>query len=587
MALKRISTILVFLLIMSVLYAGAAFAEESTESTETTEPAEAYLERVETNMPDIKAYIRVDNAEGLTAQDVSARLEGKALVVEDLKQFHDSGEGITYIFLADISQSITPTQMKAMRDALMAFSDNLEEKDRIALVSFGKQALTLLGGSEERAAREKAIGLLMTDKEDGTAFYDAIKKAVSIMNMQTEGLPPRAVAIAISDGDDWNDGGYLEEEIDAALLDGNLPVFAIGLSEYNTGSNETLGSFGKMARESGGGIIVTGAAGLAEALDKTVAAINDCYVLYLKSSSNITRPEKQTLTVDISTGGGSFSVEKEIRLKDHIPDDTPPEVAEITQLEGQNGIRVKFSEQLIGADNKDAYSVTGQNGAPQEIQNVAYIVQGDTVYADVIFKEKPYTGKYSISFSGITDFSMEENLLTGSESFQYEGEAVAVMVTRNIFVSYWWVVFIVVIAVIILLVFRTIRKRAGLIKVEGKIGFGEAAEFKHHFTTPETHPATLIVTDVKGNAYKIDLEINKSFFVGRAKINNLSFDDKKMSRQHFAIEVEEGEYYLLDLGTTNGTFLNGVRITGKRKLVNNDVITAGNEKFVFKTGGDA
>jgi pSer/pThr/pTyr-binding forkhead associated (FHA) protein len=107
-------------------------------------------------------------------------------------------------------------------------------------------------------------------------------------------------------------------------------------------------------------------------------------------------------------------------------------------------------------------------------------------------------------------------------------------------------------------------------------------EYKREFETPETKKLCLIVTDMRGDAQKVELDVNKSVFVGRAKSNNLSFDDAGMSRQHFAIETENNEFFITDLQTTNGTFLNGVRLNGKRRLEYNDLITAGHEKFVFK-----
>lgn len=47
--------------------------------------------------------------------------------------------------------------------------------------------------------------------------------------------------------------------------------------------------------------------------------------------------------------------------------------------------------------------------------------------------------------------------------------------------------------------------------------------------------------------------------------------------------------YIEDLETTNGTFVNGVKITGRRMLLDGDVITVGREKIVFRLmdgGGD-
>jgi FHA domain len=51
------------------------------------------------------------------------------------------------------------------------------------------------------------------------------------------------------------------------------------------------------------------------------------------------------------------------------------------------------------------------------------------------------------------------------------------------------------------------------------------------------------------------------FVIGRSKHGGLSIRDPNVSRQHAVIELCEGRYFLVDLGSTNGTFVNGERIT--------------------------
>lgn len=55
-----------------------------------------------------------------------------------------------------------------------------------------------------------------------------------------------------------------------------------------------------------------------------------------------------------------------------------------------------------------------------------------------------------------------------------------------------------------------------------------------------------------------------------------------MSRQHFAIEYDGESFYIQDLDTTNGTMLNGVKMTHKRRLEKNDRITAGSLDIVVR-----
>ncbi len=50
------------------------------------------------------------------------------------------------------------------------------------------------------------------------------------------------------------------------------------------------------------------------------------------------------------------------------------------------------------------------------------------------------------------------------------------------------------------------------------------------------------------------------FVIGRSKHGGLSIRDPNVSRQHAIIEIQDGRYFLVDLGSMNGTLLNGARV---------------------------
>lgn len=59
--------------------------------------------------------------------------------------------------------------------------------------------------------------------------------------------------------------------------------------------------------------------------------------------------------------------------------------------------------------------------------------------------------------------------------------------------------------------------------------------------------------------------------------NNVVVNDQKVSRSHLQIiKDDNGNYYAIDLGSTNGTFINGTRINGKTQLQKGDTIVIGN-----------
>jgi hypothetical protein len=64
--------------------------------------------------------------------------------------------------------------------------------------------------------------------------------------------------------------------------------------------------------------------------------------------------------------------------------------------------------------------------------------------------------------------------------------------------------------------------------------------------------------------------------IGRAQDNDLSIDaDEFASVHHAKIEPRRDGVWLTDLNSTNGTFVNGVKVTRPRKLSPGDVIRVG------------
>jgi pSer/pThr/pTyr-binding forkhead associated (FHA) protein len=68
---------------------------------------------------------------------------------------------------------------------------------------------------------------------------------------------------------------------------------------------------------------------------------------------------------------------------------------------------------------------------------------------------------------------------------------------------------------------------------------------------------------------------------GRTTENTVSFpDNSNISRRHAEIEFKDGRFVLTDLGSSNGTTINGQRIAGETALNDGDFITLGNSVIV-------
>src|ERR1700730_4470651 len=79
------------------------------------------------------------------------------------------------------------------------------------------------------------------------------------------------------------------------------------------------------------------------------------------------------------------------------------------------------------------------------------------------------------------------------------------------------------------------------------------------------------------------IPIQGNLSIGRSPKNGLVLDSPKISRRHALINVQNvGEFWLIDLGSSNGTFLNKRRVHQPVQLCDQDQIAMGDTFFTFR-----
>ena len=79
------------------------------------------------------------------------------------------------------------------------------------------------------------------------------------------------------------------------------------------------------------------------------------------------------------------------------------------------------------------------------------------------------------------------------------------------------------------------------------------------------------------------IRINSSpFTVGRRNGTSLTIDNPSVSGKHAELELVDGSLVVRDLGSTNGTFVNGLRITSPCKIKHGDLVQFA--QIVFRAG---
>jgi len=107
------------------------------------------------------------------------------------------------------------------------------------------------------------------------------------------------------------------------------------------------------------------------------------------------------------------------------------------------------------------------------------------------------------------------------------------------------------------------------------------AESEEDFQTilepPPAGYLSLVVGGRMSHTFPLRSEIN----LGREKGNAVVVADQKVSRHHANLTPIDETFIITDLGSANGTYVNGVLIAQPTRLKNNDRIGIGDTTFLF------
>jgi pSer/pThr/pTyr-binding forkhead associated (FHA) protein len=84
-------------------------------------------------------------------------------------------------------------------------------------------------------------------------------------------------------------------------------------------------------------------------------------------------------------------------------------------------------------------------------------------------------------------------------------------------------------------------------------------------------------------AEAVELDGDSTHLVGRDSANAIAFpSDPAVSRRHAVLEQFDGGWLVRDIGSSNGTFVNGAEIDAEQVLAPGDAIEVGHQRMVFR-----
>lgn len=85
---------------------------------------------------------------------------------------------------------------------------------------------------------------------------------------------------------------------------------------------------------------------------------------------------------------------------------------------------------------------------------------------------------------------------------------------------------------------------------------------------------------------KREVAVENEVSIGRADVSDIVLGDGGLSRKNTSFFIDEGELFVADEGSTNGTFVNGEKVSRPRPLQNGDEVKLGSETTVRVRIGD-
>ena len=551
------------------------------------------LEQAIGKAPNVKAYMTGSKMQ--EASEVSGTVGEISLTRKgEIIPFENSGESISYIILLDNSGSVNKKQFDESKKQLIKMRKSLKNDDEMTLYTVGAKSAAgekknVLGrtanASEEdqKTADCKKIKNIkyMASVDSKTVLYRSLNEVLASQTAPAK----RTIVLLVTDGEDDSKGKDIDKVSTAEeVKEAYVPVYGV-LLERNSGKADKKIEYTRnkiLAEKNCRGYYydcsVDSSANLVKKAFQTIDQIlqKETYVVNLGAQTNkITGKEKLELTVD-NSAVDAVSID----YSDYEADESAPVIAGDVEKVNSNSVTFKLQDEnginLADANEKSNYAIQTKTekeyGKIWNIESVKAVSNGKEAIVTISVTEDFYKQDYVLKCSNIRDDSQDANKMDDTVEFRTEdGVNAKIAAVKSTVKAYWWIGLIILVVIIGIIALRIIRKKAvkivevnpdDLIKADRKL-------------------IRLTITDRSGAIKDVEWDVEGSLFVGRSDICNIYFDDDRLSKQHFVVEVNKMGCYIEDLESTNGTFVNGVKITSRRMLLDGDIITVGREKIVF------
>ena len=566
----------------------ALFASSVSLAQAADDSAHASILRVDTSQPPWRdVYVSVADSRGLPLTGLdrdafSLTEDGASVPIERLSVATDSQVPISFGLVMDVSGSMNDAgKLDSAKQAATQLVASLGPADRAAVISFGDTAEVVQSMTSDKDALDTAIAGLHAG--GNTALYDAIVKTTLL----AQALPQSfKVQLIVTDGADTVSSAHLSDVLNAVRSGGSV-VYAVGIGSDVDGSvlDQIAGA------GNGEAFYTDDPAELGSSFQSVLNRLRLTYVLRYRTpttassgqthsvSANVTyqgqaaqaastfTPDVQTVSVDVGgvTSGETVTGDRQVRATvrsgtaqrlDLLLDGTTA-----ASSTGQPSSVVGQLTRLSPGDHDLAVRVADTSGN-LTVQHVPFTVATPAAPAPVVTP------------APTAEPTRQEQPVVAQEASTWWLWALLLLVLAAAAGYLGWLA-------------RRAQPMAGVVAANldaDDTTLDLAAPDDSLPQEPLDQP--LLRIESQGQQHEVVLG-TVPVTIGRDADNSLVLRDLHVSRHHARIALQDGQYWIEDLHSQNGTLLDGQLPIDRRQLEPGDQFAIGSATITYVAASEA
>ena len=591
----------------------------------------------------LKIYVNQNQGSSfnITPEQTEVMLGNNTLTTQEIRTFGEAGEPVTYLCVIDVSGSMSQDRIDKAAEVIKNLADKKKAEDKIAITTMGNELNQSAYMTDPEEIKKLADSIKVT-REDTNLYY-AVVEEINALKASDDAKGKRCLVIFSDGADDQATGvtqGEAETAVTGSHIP--VFTVGLLKNAKSTSDQEMAKILGSFARISSGGMHFAPALGDGEIetiADSIIDRINSSFVLYEGLGDVNISGKEVALKTTISTQDGQSATDT-LTLPDSDVKSIQEYIESLAPAEPEVPAFDISITQVATEDGKLVVSVNHNKDASvfDSIQNVE-VKLGDTLLGNVDKKLSEEDGETILLYEEVEDLSLLDNETTLYASISALGETAVDTIRLSaedastlkgtlgklIFglkPMYFYALcglLAVLLALVVLLIVKNSKKDEiaeeepqdefseeegentydDNVPTQGSPSFnnesvtipGEALNNQGASVTMPITSATpadssslnvLFVRMGKGEekSFKATVSGNPCKIGRSATQSKMAMtDDTALSSVHCSLSTKGNRLFIKDEKSTNGTFVNGVPISGQFELSQDDIVLIGSYEY--------